>query len=52
MNKIWNVLEIIGGLFLLWVFISWIDVISHNLTTYIYQPWNAFVLFTKLFPYL
>lgn len=35
-------------LFLIWVFISWIDVITHNLDSEpVYQAWNFFVLLIK-----
>lgn len=33
------------GLFNLWVIISCLDAIAHNLTTYQYFPWNFFVIF-------
>lgn len=35
-------------MFLIWVFISWIDVITHNLDSEpVYQAWNFFVLLIK-----
>lgn len=49
-TKAKEVLRMIGDwvtinslLFLIWVFISWLDVISHNLTPDpVYQWWNLF----------
>lgn len=35
-------------MFLIWVFFSWIDVITHNLDSEpVYQAWNFFVLLIK-----
>lgn len=39
-----------GILFLLWGFISWVDVITHNLDPEpVYQSWNMFTLLIALF---
>ena len=39
---------IISCLFLLWLFVSWAEVVSKNLTPNpTYNEWNAFVLITK-----
>lgn len=34
----------ISAALVLWFLASWIDVILHNTTTYIYAPWNMFTL--------
>lgn len=41
---------IISALFLVWLLVSFIEVISHNLEAgYVYSPFNAFQLFVELF---
>lgn len=41
-------LSVSSVLFLIWVFLSWIDVITHNLDSEpVYQAWNFFVLLIK-----
>ena len=41
---------IISALLLVWLLISFIEVISHNLEAgYVYSPFNAFQLFVNLF---
>lgn len=41
---------IISALLLVWLVVSFIEVISHNLETgYVYSPFNAFQLFMNLF---
>lgn len=48
LTKIFETLFTIAGiLFLLWIGISWIDVIADNSTTAIHAGWNFFVLLTK-----
>ena len=47
-GKLFEVLFTIAGIFLLlWVGISWIDVIADNSTTAIHSSWNFFVLLTR-----
>ena len=41
-------LYIISCLFWLWLFVSWAEVVSKNLTPYpTYNEWNAFVLMAE-----
>ena len=41
-------LYIISCLFLLWLFVSWVEVVSKNLTSNpTYSSWNAWVLITE-----
>ena len=41
---------IITALVLVWLLVSFIEVVSHNLETdYVYSPLNAFRLFVELF---
>ncbi len=41
---------IISALLLVWLLVSFIEVISHNLEVgYVYSPLNAFRLFVELF---
>ena len=48
MNKVFDVLLTTAGIaFLLWVGISWIDVIADNSTTAIHASWNFFSLLTR-----
>lgn len=48
LSRLFDVLLTTAGLaFLLWVGISWIDVIADNSTTAIHASWNFFVLLTK-----
>jgi len=42
-------LYIISCLFWLWLFVSWAEVVSKNLTPYpTYSSWNAWVLITEV----
>ena len=47
-SKVFDVLITTAGIaFLLWVGISWIDVIADNSTTAIHASWNFFSLLTR-----
>jgi hypothetical protein len=50
-NKIGRLFDVLlttaGIAFLLWVGISWIDVIADNSTTAIHASWNFFSLLTR-----
>lgn len=48
-SKLGNILTGVSVAWLVWVLASYIDTITHNLTTYQYQWWNCFELFTKWF---
>ena len=43
-DTIVNALCIISYILLFWVFASYIDIVLHNLTSCVYQPWNIFKL--------
>lgn len=47
-RTIYYVYSTICALFFLWVFLSWADVVMHNASTHIYQPWNCFTLFLEV----
>ena len=48
MSKVFDVLLTTAGIaFLLWVGVSWIDIIADNSTTAIHASWNFFVLLAK-----
>lgn len=34
-----------SALLLAWVFVSWVDIVLHNLSTCQYLAWNFFVVF-------
>lgn len=45
MSIVVDVFAIISALLLAWMFISWIDVITHNLNPNpVYHAWNLFIL--------
>ena len=44
-----NVLLLLSCLFMLWLFVSWAEVVSKNLTPNpTYSSWNAWVLITEV----
>lgn len=50
MGKALNVLSIIAGIILLWIMLSWVNILFHNNPTtgdFIYPSWNFFTLLTK-----
>ena len=46
-DKLINVICALSIIFWLWLIISYIDIISHNLTTCEYQSWNLLILMFK-----
>lgn len=46
-NMVMTMMAIAGALLLLWLGISWIDVVMDNSTTAIHASWNFFALLTK-----
>ena len=45
MRKIENIVGIVAAIFIVWVFASWIDVITHNIdTSPMYAAWNFFTI--------
>ena len=42
-----KILKIICCVLLVWIIISYFDVIIHNIGSCHYQPWNAFELIVK-----
>ena len=52
MKKIANVFYGISALWLIWIFASWVDVVTHNLTTCTYQAWNFFPIFVKFYEFI
>lgn len=48
MKRIENAAAGVSALLLGWGFISWVDVISHNMGDQNYAWWNMIVWFTKI----
>lgn len=44
-DKIMKALSILALAPTVWMFASWLDIIAHNTTTYVYAWWNFFTLF-------
>lgn len=44
-DKIMKTLSILALVPTVWMFASWLDIIAHNTTTYVYAWWNFFTLF-------
>lgn len=50
-KHIYSTMIVLGIVLFVWLFASWVDVITHNdpLTCdYDYQPWNLIVVFTEV----
>ena len=52
MKSIEGFITVSSAIFLLWILISWADVLMHNAPTSTGEPhdWNAFVLLTEIEP--
>lgn len=48
MKRIENAAAALSGTLLVWGLLSWIDVISHNMSDQNYAWWNLIVLFSKI----
>lgn len=48
MSKAEKCVFLIGFIFMLWVTLSFFDIISHNMTDYNYASWNAIEIFYRL----
>ena len=44
MKHLKNILFVVSILVLVWFVASWVDVLNHNLSDCVYQPWNLFAL--------
>lgn len=43
-----RIATVVAILLLTWLLASFIDVLAHNLSTYQYAEWNAFVLMSQI----
>lgn len=43
-------ISLLGALMMLWLLVSWMDVVAHNdpYRGHSYRPWNAFVLLMEV----
>lgn len=44
-NFISELLATLGFLWLLWILLSWTDIIFHNTNSYLFHSWNFFTIF-------
>ena len=48
MSKAEKCVFLIGFIFVLWVTLSFFDILAHNMTDYKYASWNAIEIFYKV----
>ena len=48
MKRIGNAVTVLSCALLVWGVLSWVDVVSHNMSDQNYAWWNLIVLFTKI----
>ena len=48
MNRIEKIINLISFIFVLWVTLSFFDILAHNMTDYKYASWNAMEIFYKV----
>ena len=48
MSKAEKIINLISFIFMLWVTLSFFDILAHNMTDYKYASWNAIEIFYRL----